>query len=43
MKPPGNKPMERKIGALFKHMQDYNIKYKKKTLNEDGGVAIGLK
>lgn len=24
-------------------MKDYNLKYKKKTLNEEGGVLIGLK
>ena len=33
-KSPGNKPMTKTIGSLYPHMKDYDIHYKKKTVNE---------
>jgi len=36
-------PLTRTVKASYPHMKDYNIAYKKKTLNEEGGVQVGLR
>jgi len=40
---PGNKPLIHPIKGAYPHMADYKIKYKTKTLNEEGNVLIGKK